>query len=85
VETVGWEDLTEVDVETLPKEDTEDTDVRFSTFIIFVIANEVCSWITRGIVFKVENLPLGEIIFWGARREKSSLQKIFAQSDSLTH
>jgi hypothetical protein len=40
------------------------------------------SW---GIVFDVENPPFVEITFWGARRELYSLQKMFLQSDLMTH
>lgn len=84
-ETVVWKDWAEVDAETLLKEETEDADERFSTFLILVRAIDLCSWMSWGIVFDVENPPFVEITFWGARREQSSLQKMFLQSDLMTH
>jgi hypothetical protein len=69
----------------LLKEETEDADECFSTFLILVRAIDLCSWMSWGIVFDVENPPFVEITFWGARREQSSLQKMFLQSDLMTH
>ncbi len=79
------EEQAEVGSEALLKEETEDADDLFSVFLILVSANDVCSWMSWGMVFDVEKPPFVVITFGGANRVQSLLQKNFFQSGSMTH